>query len=47
MKILITRYRFSLDSHLTAFFKRKIPSFGIDNINNYYDTNLKKYIKHT
>ena len=43
MKILITGsvgfIGFSLANHLLK--KKKIKIFGIDNINNYYDTNLK------
>ena len=43
MKILITGsvgfIGFSLTNHLLK--KKKIKIFGIDNINNYYDTNLK------
>ena len=43
MKILITGSSGFIGFHLSNFFlKKKIQVHGIDNLNNYYDTNLKK-----
>ena len=43
MKILITGCAGFIGFHTSQrFLKEKYQVFGIDNINNYYDTNLKK-----
>ena len=44
MKILVTGCAGFIGFHLaTKLLKKKYEVFGIDNINNYYDIELKKY----
>ena len=44
MKVLVTGCAGFIGFHLaTKLLKKKYEVFGIDNINNYYDIELKKY----
>ena len=46
MKILITGSCGFIGFNLSKFLlKKKIKIIGIDNLNNYYDVNLKKNVK--